>query len=334
MKAVIFAGHGGNEVVDVVERPDPTPGDDEVVVAVRFAGLNPADLQQRAGRYPAPRGTVADIPGLEVAGTVVDLGRGVTEWRHGDRVMGLVGGGGLASRVIAHRRHLTRVPDALDDLGAAALPEAFITAHDALRTQADLTMGETLLVQGANGGVGSAAVSLGVAAGARVLGVCRSAQGRAFVASLGGEPVDAAGWPDAVRRLLEGGAGTGASAPAPGVDVILELVGAPNIPDDIDVLRDRGRIVVIGLGGGADAKLPLGRLLQRRASVRASGLRYRSMEDKALAVRAFEREVMPLFERAVLRPAVDRTFPVDDAREAFDHLESGSKRGKVLLDLG
>lgn len=321
MRAVTFTGAGGNEVVAVVERIDPVPGDDEVLIEVRYAGLNPADLQQRAGRYPAPSGTVADVPGLEVAGTVLAGGSGAGEWQVGDRVMGLVGGGGLADRVVVNRRHLVRVPNAVDEQSAAAVPEAFVTAHDAIRTQAELVMGETLLVQGANGGVGSAAVQIGVAAGARVIGASRSEAGRAFVESLGGEAIGTDDVVDTVREFTGG----------EGVDVVLELVGAPNFPADVRLLRTKGRIIVIGIGGGVDATLPLGVLLAKRASVRGSGLRYRSLEEKAVAMRNFEREVLPHLARGSIVASVDRVFPAADVHAAFDHLENASKQGKVLI---
>lgn len=321
MRAVAFTGAGGNGVVELVNRADPVPGDDEVLIGVRHAGLNPADLQQRAGRYPAPPGTVADIPGLEVAGTILSHGGSVAEWKVGDRVMGLIGGGGLADRVVAHRRHLVRVPDAINEKCAAAVPEAFVTAHDAIRTQARLVMGETLLVQGANGGVGSAAVQIGIAAGARVIGTSRSAAGRAFVESLGGEAISPH---DCVAQINELTGGEG-------VDVILELVGAPNLPADVRALHEKGRIVVIGIGGGTEANLPLEVLLAKRASVRGSGLRYRSLEEKAVAVRNFEREVLPPLSRGSVAAHVDRTFAAQDAHAAFDHLETASKHGKVLI---
>src|SRR5919199_2966656 len=187
MRTVVFGGAGGREVMRFEERPDPVPGPNDLLVAVSFAGLNGADLAQRAGNYPPPPDAPQDIPGLEVAGTVVAAGEGVRGYGVGDRVFGLVGGGGLADRVVVHERHVTRVPDELSDEDAAAVPEAFITAHDAIVGQADLGLGDVLLVTGANGGVGTAAVQIGVAAGARVLASARSAHDR--LAELGAEPV-------------------------------------------------------------------------------------------------------------------------------------------------
>src|SRR4051812_24051548 len=169
MRAIVFTGAGGAEVMSLEERPDPVPGSDEVLVAATYAGINTADLAQRAGHYPAPPGAPPDVPGLEVAGTVVARGDGVTQWDLGDRVFGLVGGGGLADRVVVHERHVSAVPESLSDEEAAAAPEMFITAHDAIVTQAGLGLGDVLLVNGANGGVGTAGVQIGVCAGARVL---------------------------------------------------------------------------------------------------------------------------------------------------------------------
>ena len=199
MRAVIFTAAGGNEVVQLVERPDPVPGPEEVLVAVGFAGLNPADLQQRAGRYPAPPGNPPDHPGLEVAGTVIAMGEKVTTWREGDRVFGLIAAGGLADRVVVHERCVARVPDTLADREAAAVPEGFITAHDAVMTQAGLRMGEVLLVHGAAGGVGSAAVQIGIEAGCRVVATARSDRAREAVTELGAEVFDDEAFPGNVR---------------------------------------------------------------------------------------------------------------------------------------
>ncbi|HYX77242.1 MAG TPA: zinc-binding dehydrogenase, partial [Gaiellaceae bacterium] len=243
MIAVTFHGAGGPEVMSVDERPDPVPQSSEVLVRATHAALNPADVAQRAGNYPAPPGSPADIPGLEVAGTIVACGEAVTTWRAGDRAFGLVGGGGLADTVAVHERHLARIPDNLTDREAAAIPEAYITAHDAVFTRAGLTIGETLLVNGASGGVGTAAIQLGAATGARVLANSRSH--RDALAELGAEPC----------VLSE----------ARGVDVVLELVGAANLPGSLEALAPRGRVIIVGTGAGADAELSLRLLMGRRA---------------------------------------------------------------------
>ena len=322
MRAVVFTGAGGNEVVSLEERPDPVPRGEEVVVRARFAALNPADLVQRAGSYPAPPGSPPDIPGLEVAGVVEACGERVNAWEQGSRVFGLVGGGGLADRVLVHERCLARVPDRLDDREAAAVPEAFITAHDAVRSQAGLTAGETLLVQCAAGGVGTAAVQIGLVTGARVLGVVRSERSAEAVRELGGEPIEDESF---VRGVAEATDGRGA-------DVVLELLGAPHFEGDLEALALRGRIVVVGVGGGQAATISLLRLMQKRAVVRGTVLRPRPLEEKAAAVRAFEREVLPALADGRMRPLVDSVFPAADVTDAFDRLAGSGKVGKVLIE--
>jgi len=317
VRAVVFTGAGGNEVVSVETRPDPEPGPEDVVVRVSYGGLNPADLIQRAGNYPAPPGSPPDVPGLEVAGSVESRGERVSSWQSGDRVFGLVGGGGLADRVLVHERSVTGVPDALDEQGAAAVPEAFVTAHDAVFTQAGLRPGETLLVHGAGGGVGTAAVQLGVAAGARVVATVRSAHVEDAVAALGAEIVR--------DEDFRGG-------PSVSADVILELVGGVHFPANLDALARRGRIVIVSVAGGNEITLPLLTLMQKRATISGTVLRVRPLEEKAAAIRAFEREVVPGLASCRLRPIVDSVYPAADVRAAFDRLGERGKLGKVLLD--
>jgi len=324
VRAVVFTGAGGPEVVELQERPDPEPGTEDVLVAVRYAGLNPADSQQRQGRYPAPPGAPPDVPGLEVAGTVLACGSRVTAWRPGDRVFGLVGGGGLADRVAVHERCVTRVPDTLSERDAAAVPEAFITAHDAAFTQAGLRMGETVLVHGAAGGVGTAAVQLAAAAGARPLAVVRSDEAAEAVSALGAEVVREDAFPGAVVDAT-GGAGA---------DVILELVGAPHFPANLEALAPKGCVVVVSVAAGSDATVPLLALMQRRAAVRGTVLRARPLEEKATAVRAFEHEVVPQLAAGRVQPIIDSEFPADQAAAAFERLDGRGKFGKVLLAFG
>lgn len=322
MRAVVFAGAGGNEVVRVEERPDPVPTGQDVLVRVRFAGLNPADTLQRAGRYPAPSGSPPDIAGLEVGGTVDACGDGVTSWQPGDRVFGLVGGGGLADRVLVHERCVTRVPDSLDERSAAAVPEAFITAHDAVSSQAGLRPGETLLVHGAAGGVGSAAVQIGISMGAQVLAVIRSAEAADAVRALGADAVEDERFAASVRERTGGC----------GADVVLELVGAPHFPGNLEALAPNGRIVVVGVGAGQEITLPLIVLMQKRALVRGTVLRARPLEEKGTVVRAFEREVVPALASGRMRPLVDSVFPAADVTAAFDRLDGPGKTGKVLIE--
>jgi NADPH:quinone reductase len=321
MKAVVFTAAGGNDVVEVLEREDPLIAGDEVLIDVSIAGLNPADLQQREGRYPAPPGVVPDVPGLEVAGTVVEAGEAVSLWLPGDRVFGLVAGGGLASRVAVHERNVTRVPEHFDDQEAAATPEVFITAHDALTTQGELRAGETVLVQGSSGAVGSAAVQIARALGADVLGVVRSDRAAELVRSLGAEPIEAETFG---TRTLERTAGRG-------VDLVLELVGASNIAGDLDVLALRGRVVVVSVAAGSMAEVDLLRLMVRRATIRGTVLRARPLEEKAAAVEAFKREVVPMLADGRARPLVDSVFAADDVRMAFDRLAEPGRSGKVLV---
>jgi putative PIG3 family NAD(P)H quinone oxidoreductase len=321
---VVFTGAGGNEVVQLEERPDPIPGTQDVLVRTRFAGLNPADLMQRAGFYPAPPGSPPDVPGLEVAGTVEACGVGVTGWTAGDRVFGLVGGGGLAERVAVHERCVTRIPERLDDGAAAGVPEAFITAHDAVAVQAGLRPGETLLVHGASGGVGSAAVQIGLLLGARVLGVVRTEAAASLVHDLGAEAVDDEGFAEAMLELTKGR----------GVDVILELVGAPHFPGNLSALAQKGRIVVVGIGAGQEVSIPLRVLMQKRGLVRGTQLRARPLEEKAIAVSVFAREIVPALASGALRPMIDSVFPASEVRAAFDRLAGPGKSGKVLLEFG
>ena len=303
------------EVV-VAEHPDPQPGAGEVLVRVHAAGLNGADIHQRAGHYPAPPGSPPDIPGLELAGEVVARGPGAERFAEGDRVMAIVGGGGQAELATVHERQLMPIPADLGWTEAGGLPEVFTTAHDALFTQAGLRPGERLLVHGAAGGVGTAGVQLGAAAGAQVTASVRNERLRDDVAGLGATVI-------APEGFAERGP----------FDVVLELVGAPNLADDLHALATSGRIVVIGIGGGAKADLNLGAMMGKRATVRASTLRPRPLEEKALTARAMERHVLPLFERGLLRVPVAATYPLDAVGEAYERFTSGGKLGKIVLEL-
>ena len=321
MRAVVFTGAGGNEVVRFEERPDPVPEGDEVLLAVRYSGLNPADLAQRAGNYPAPPGSPADIPGIETSGTVLACGPTSKRFEVGARVFGIVGGGGHADRVVVHERHVAPVPDSLDDLAAAAVPEAFVTAHDAVMTQAGLRPGELLVVNGANGAVGTAGIQIGAVSGSRVLATLRATELRERVAALGADVV-------APDELVDEARARG------GADVVLELVGAPNVDHDLDALALKGRVIVVGTGAGNSAQIALRKLMGRRARLIGTGLRVRPLEEKAAAVQAFAREVVPHLANGRIAPLVDRVFPAEEATAAFDRLAEPGKLGKVLLDFG
>jgi putative PIG3 family NAD(P)H quinone oxidoreductase len=299
----------------VEEHPDPEPGSGEVLVRVRAAGLNGADMMQKRGLYPAPPGAPADIPGLELAGEVVALGPGARRFREGDRVMAVVGGGGQAEFATLHERAAMPVPEGLGWPEAGGFPEVFTTAHDALFTQAGLELGEHLLVHGAAGGVGTAAVQLARACGARVTATVRREDLREGVAEFGAEVV----------------APEGFEARGP-FNVILELVGAPNLPSNVKALATLGRIVVIGISAGAKAELNLGALMGNRGSVMSSMLRARPLEEKAIAMRGVERNVLPLIESGVVKVPVHATFPLERAAEAYESFATGGKLGKIVIE--
>jgi NADPH2:quinone reductase len=321
----------------VEEHPDPVPGAGEVLVRVRAAGLNGADMMQRRGLYPAPPGSPADIPGLELAGVVDQLGQGAQRFAVGDRVMAIVGGGGQAELAVVHERQLMPVPAALDWPEAGGLPEVFTTAHDAIFTQAELRPGEHLLVHGGAGGVGTAAIQLAKAAGARVTATVRREELRAQVAAFGAEVISPEGFAGGHTARGAGSgtqpAGSGrAVGPGP-FDVILELVGAPNLAENMDALATGGRICVIGVSAGAKAELNLLALMGKRARIHGSTLRARPLEEKALAARRLEHEVLPLFESDALRVPVAETFPLDEAPAAYDRFAAGGKLGKIVLQI-
>jgi NADPH2:quinone reductase len=300
----------------VEEHPDPEPGSGEVLVRVRAAGLNGADMHQRLGRYPAPPGSPQDIPGLELAGEVTRRGPGAERFEVGDRVMGIVGGGGQAELALVHERVLMPVPDAIDWPAAGGTPEVFTTAQDAIFTQAGLRLGERLLVHGGAGGVGTAAIQLGRAAGARVTATVRNADLRSDVAALGAEVIAPEGF--------------GEHGP---FDVVLELVGAPNLADNLGALATEGRIVVIGMGAGAKGELNLGALMGVRARVQGSMLRARPLEEKALTARAMERSVLPLLESGAVRVPVAATYRLERVEEAYERFTAGGKLGKIVLTM-
>ena len=298
----------------VEERPDPQPGKGEVLVRIRAAGLNGADMLQLAGGYPAPPGAPPDIPGLELAGEVVALGPDAGRFAEGDRVMAVVGGGGHAELAVVHERGAMPVPAGLEWPQAGGHPEVFTTAHDALFTQAALRPGERLLVHGGAGGVGTAAIQLGRAAGAQVVATVRREELRGDVERLGATAIPPEGFEE--RGPFH---------------VVLELVGAPNLAGNLQALATGGRIAVIGVGGGAKAELNLLALMGKRARIHGSTLRARPLEEKAIAMRLVEREVLPLFEEGALTVPVAATFPLDEAEQAYARFTEGGKLGKIVL---
>jgi NADPH:quinone reductase len=302
--------------IEVVEHPDPEPQDGQLLVRVKAAGLNGADMMQLAGRYPAPPGAPEDIPGLELAGEVVSCGRRAGRFEPGDRVMAIVAGGGQAELAVVHERTAMPVPEELDWTAAGGVPEVFTTAHDALFTQAGLTVGERLLVHGAAGGVGMAAVQLGVMAGARVTATVRNEQARGQIAALGVNAIEPEGFVDEGEY-----------------DVILELVGAPNLSGNLDALATGGRICIIGVGAGATAEINLVKLMGKRGRIHGSTLRNRPIEEKAIAARLMEKMVLPGFASGDLSVPVTETFPLDDAPKAYERFQAGGKLGKIVLEV-
>jgi NADPH:quinone reductase len=303
-----------DQEIVIEEHPDPAPGAGEVLVRVRAAGLNGADMMQRRGLYPAPPGSPQDIPGLELAGEVAARGQGAERFAIGARVMAIVGGGAQAELAVVHERQLMDVPDGLDWPAAGGLPEVFTTAHDALFTQAGLRPGERLLVHGGAGGVGTAAIQLARASGAQAIATVRREELREQVAVLGATAI-------APEDFAEQGP----------FDVILELVGAPNLAENLQALAMGGRIVVIGVSAGVKAELNLLALMGKRARILGSTLRSRSLEEKALTARLLEHEVLPLLAAGVLRVPVAETFPLEQAAVAYERFAEGGKLGKLVL---
>lgn len=301
------------------DQPDPVPERGEVLVRVHSAGLNRADILQARGRYPPPPGTPRpDVLGLELAGEVLELGPGTSgRFAVGDRVMAIVSSGGQAQLAAVDEQLLMPVPEKLDLISAGGVPEVFATAHDALFTQAGLKSGERLLVHGAAGGVGTAAVQLGRAAGASVTASVRNVAHHVAMAQFGVSVIEPSEFV--------------ASGP---FDVILELVGGPNLASNVDALAPDGRIVVIGIGAGAHGQIDLGQLMRKRGRIFASTLRARTLERRALVVRAVERDVLPLFDSGDLQVVIAATYPLEEASEAYARFSAGGKLGKVILTVG
>ncbi len=323
-RAVRIREPGGPEVLELSTLDVRGPGPGEILVEVAAAGLNRADLLQRRGLYPAPPGVPEDVPGLEYAGVVAAMGPGVRGFREGDRVMGIVSGGSFATHLVVSAREVMPVPSNLSLADAAAIPEVFLTAWDALFLQAKASMGESVLIHAVASGVGSAAVQLCKVAGARPMGTARSQAKLDAVSAYGldgGVCVRDGRFADAVRALTEGR----------GADVILDPVGGDYIEEDLRCLAPRGRVVVIGTMGGPTASLPLGALLHQRATVIGTVLRSRAPEEKACLAQSFRRSVLPLFERGMLTPVVEAVLPMRDVRDAHARMEANATAGKLVL---
>ena len=323
MRAVVITSFGDPEVLQLRTVERPVPGPREILVRVRSSGLNRADLLQRVGRYPAPPSSPKDIPGLEYAGVVETAGSAVELWQVGDRVMGILGGGGYAEYVSVHERTAVRVPAGISLEEAGAIPEVFMTAFDALFRQMALSEGETLLIHAVGSGVGTAAVQLAQAAGVRAIGTSRTREKleRALELGLDVAVLGDQEWPD---RVL-------AASGEHGVDVILDLVGGEYLEGNLRVLGQGGRQIVVGVPSGAKGQIDLRLLMGKRALIKGTVLRARPLEEKITLAREFEHRVCPLFAARTVRPVVDRTFGPEEAPAAHSAMAGNENFGKILL---
>jgi NADPH2:quinone reductase len=324
MRAVIITKPGGSDVLEIQDRPRPEPGLGQIRVRVKASALNRADVSQRRGNYPAPPGSPADIGGMEYAGEVEALGPGTSLWKIGDRVMGIIGGGGHAEYVCVHEREGIRAPRSTSWEDAAAIPEAFLTAYDALFNRLQVRGGETVLIHAVASGVGTAALQLARWTGLRVLGTARSAVKLERARRLGLDvAIDSSegDWAGKIDQAIG----------ANGVHGIVDLVGGNYLAGNLRVVAVRGRIVVVGLTAGASTDFNMGVLLRKRVTIVGTVLRARPLEEKIALAREFEDRIVPLFETGRLEPVVDRVFPFDEIRAAHDLMESNATFGKIVL---
>jgi len=324
MRAVTISGPGGPEVLELKTVADPVAGPDDVLVRVRASALNRADVLQRRGLYPAPPGVPHDIPGLEFAGEVEACGELVTTLQPGDRVMGIVGGGGHAEKLTLHERLCLRIPPGMSFEDAAAVPEAFLTAYDALFLRGALRPGEAVLLHAAASGVGTAAGSIATVAGARVIALSRSADKRRRLETMGIHRVLDPAAPNASEaiRMAAGGGG---------VDLVIDFLGASSLALNLEVLAVRGRLVLVGTMGGAKAEADLGAILRKRLTVIGTVLRSRPIEEKIDLVQSFAHTMLPLLAAGRLHPVVDRVVPLEDAASAHAVMERNENFGKIVL---
>jgi len=323
MRVIEIARPGGPEVLVAAERATPEPGPGEVLIRVAAAGVNRPDVMQRLGRYPPPPGA-SDVPGLEVAGAVAAVGGSVPGWKAGDRVCALVSGGGYADYCAAPAPQCLPIPAPLDEVQAAALPETFFTVWTNVFERGRLAAGETLLVHGGSSGIGTTAIQLARAMGARVLATAGSKEKCDACLALGALRAIPYRGEDFVAAVLQQTAGRGA-------DVVLDMVGGAYVARDLEALAIDGRLVLIALQGGATAELSLLPLLQRRLTITGSTLRPRSVAEKGRIAEALRENVWPLLESGRVRPVIDSVFPLERAADAHRRMESGAHVGKIVL---
>ena len=322
MKAAIITRAGGPEVLEIQEVERPEPIGDLVRVRVRAAGVNRADLLQRAGGYPAPAGVPANIPGLEFAGEVDAIGPLVRAWKPGQRVMGLAGGGAQAEYILAHEGLLVEIPENLDFAQAAGIPEVFMTAHDALFTQADLSMGERVLIHAAGSGVGTAAIQLAKATGATTFGTSRTPAKLEQARKLGLDyAIPAQDFAAEVQRLTN----------KQGVHVVLDFVGGSYLEQNVQALGNWGRMVILATMGGAQGTLPIGLLMGKRISIKGVTLRTRTLEEKLAVTRAFATGVLPLLASGSVSPIIERTYPLAKIGDAHTAMGANENFGKLII---
>ena len=326
MRAAVITEPGGPDVLKVMEVDDPVPGPEDILVDVKASALNRADMLQRQGGYPAPPGSPDDIPGLEFAGVVLKIGDRVIGLAKGDRVFGLLGGGGYASRTITNHRMAIRIPDDWDFVQAASTPEVFFTAYDALFNRGNLQMGESVLIHAAGSGVGTAAVQLADHAGAFVFGTAGSAEKLAGAAELGmnvGINYHEQDFSAVVKEHTNGA----------GVDVLIDFIGGPYWDQNIASMATLGRLVEVGLLGGGRVEVDLGQLMGKRLQVTGTGLRGRSIEEKLAVTANFKRHVLPHLASGSMKPIVDRSFPLEEVADAHRYMETNANFGKIVLTI-
>ncbi|TDT15059.1 putative PIG3 family NAD(P)H quinone oxidoreductase [Ilumatobacter fluminis] len=324
MRAVVVNEYGGPEVLTVTDVPDPTPGPDEILVRVAHSAVNRADTLQRQGGYPDPQRRDHEILGLEYAGTVAAVGDRVTLWQPGDRVMGIEAGACNAELLVTHERLALPVPESVDLADAAAFPEVFLTAWDALVVQGGLTSGRWALVHAGASGVGTAAIQIAKAIGARIAVTCSAGKIDAC-RELGADVVlerSPADWASELKSAVPGG-----------VDVVLDVVGGEEANRNLASIKPQGTIVQVGLMGGAKTDVNIGLLLVKRATWIGTTLRSRPIEQKAAICQRFVAEMVPLIDAGVLRPVVDSRFELDRIADAHRHMEANANVGKILIDL-
>ena len=324
MRALVLRSHGGPEVLTIEDVADPVPGPDEVVVDIAATALNRADLMQRRGLYPDPRGLQPEIPGLEFAGTVSAVGERARMWQLGDRVMGIEAGGACAERIATHERQLMAVPAGMSLADAAAIPEVFLTAWDALVLQGGLTSGRWALVHAGASGVGTAAIQIAKAIGARIAVTCSAGKAEACRA-LGADVV--------LERSPHDWLADALAAVPQGFDTVLDVIGGDEVDRNLQAVALRGTIVQVGLMGGGSTQVNVGLLLAKRSTWVGTTLRTRPIEEKVAVTRRFAAEMLPLFDSGALRPVIDSTFPFDRVADAHRHMEANANTGKIVITI-